>query len=49
MILAPDESRLIKLAVAQKGLDGHAADAKVPHSENLLTAAIQTLKGATGQ
>jgi hypothetical protein len=49
MILAPDEGRLLKLAVAQKGLDGHAADADVPHSDNLLAAAIQTLKGTAGQ
>jgi len=46
MILAPDEGRLVKLAVALKGLDGHAADAEVPHSDTLLAAALQTLKGA---
>jgi hypothetical protein len=49
MILAPDEGRLVKLAVALKGLDGHAADAEVPHSDTLLAAALQALKGATGQ
>ena len=49
MILAPDENRLLKLAVARKGLDAQAADAEVPHSDTLLTAALQTLKSAVGQ
>jgi hypothetical protein len=49
IILAPDENRLIKLAVAQKGLDGGAADSRLSHSDALLTSALQTLKGAVSQ
>jgi hypothetical protein len=49
MILAPDENRLLKLAVAQKGLGAQEADTEVPHSDTLLAAALQALKGAVGQ
>ena len=49
MILAPDENRLLKLAVAQKGLNAEEADTAVPHSDRLLAAALQTLKDAVGQ
>ena len=45
MILAPDEGRLLKLAVAAKGLEQTQTDAEVPHSDTLLAAAIDALKG----
>ncbi|QEX22519.1 hypothetical protein FRZ61_24510 [Hypericibacter adhaerens] len=49
IILAPDPGRLVKLAVAVKGLQKTETDSVVPHSDALLTAALQTLKGVPGQ
>jgi hypothetical protein len=44
MIFAPDQNRLIKLAVATRGLDQRKVDGEAPHSDALLAAALQTLK-----
>jgi hypothetical protein len=43
MVFAPDQNRLVKLAVAQRGLDKRATQSEAPHSNALLTAALQTL------
>lgn len=49
MIFAPDSNRLVKLAVQRRGLDGHDKDDTAPHSDALLAAAVQTLKGEPGK
>jgi hypothetical protein len=44
MIFAPAPHRLVKLGVARRGLAGHEKDSTAPHSDALLTAALQTLR-----
>jgi hypothetical protein len=44
MIFAPAPHRLVKLGVARRGLAGHEKDSAAPHSDALLTAALQTLR-----